>query len=145
MFFTFITIIHVLVCLVIIGVVLLQQGKGASMGAAFGTAGSQTVFGSSGAGNFLTRVTAVCAAIFFTTSIILAFRTNFRRSVVEGAAPIEESSSSSDKPAEKGADKAPDKAADKPADKSPDKQGSPAAAGSKQAPVPAAPAPSPAK
>jgi preprotein translocase subunit SecG len=139
MFFTFITIIHVLVCLVIIGVVLLQQGKGASMGAAFGTAGSQTVFGSSGAGNFLSRVTAVCAAIFFTTSIILAFRSNFRRSVVEGAAPIEETTGQPDKPAEK----APEKAGDnKPAGD----QGVPPATGSKQAPTaPVAPAPSPAK
>src|SRR5215472_19196691 len=99
MFFTFVTIIHVLVCLVLIGVVLLQQGKGASMGAAFGTAGSQTVFGSSGAGNFLSRVTAVCAAIFFTTSIILSFRSNFRRSVVEGAAPIEETQGKGEAPA----------------------------------------------
>ena len=131
MFFTFITIIHVLVCLVIIGVVLLQQGKGASMGAAFGTAGSQTVFGSSGAGNFLSRVTAVCAAIFFSTSIILAFRSNFRRSVVEGAAPIEETTGKTDAPA-----------AEKPA---PDKGTAPAAP-AKPAPVaPAAPVPSPAK
>jgi preprotein translocase subunit SecG len=104
MFFTFITIIHVLVCLVLIGVVLLQQGKGASMGAAFGTAGSQTVFGSSGAGNFLSRTTAVCAAIFFTTSIILAFQSNFRRSVVEGAAPIEETQGKTEAPTEKTGD-----------------------------------------
>jgi preprotein translocase subunit SecG len=98
MFFTFVTIIHVLVCLTIVGVVLLQQGKGASMGAAFGTAGSQTVFGSSGAGNFLSRVTAVCAAIFFTTSLVLAFRSNFHRSVVEGASPIEEPAGSTNEP-----------------------------------------------
>ena len=138
MFFTFVTIIHVLVCLVIIGVVLLQQGKGASMGAAFGTAGSQTVFGSSGAGNFLSRVTAVCAAIFFTTSIILAFRSNFRRSVVEGAAPIEETTGQTDK--------MPEKPAEKGAEKPAGDQGVPPATGSKQAPVaPVAPAPSPAK
>jgi preprotein translocase subunit SecG len=145
MFFTFVTIIHVLVCLIIIGVVLLQQGKGASMGAAFGTAGSQTVFGSSGAGNFLSRVTAVCAAIFFTTSIILAFRTNFRRSVVEGAAPVEESAGKTDVPADK-----PAGGADKPAGK----EGTAPAAGGKQlpaappapgAPGPSAPVPSPAK
>src|SRR5579862_9035720 len=111
MLFTLILILHILVCLVLVASVLVQQGKGASMGAAFGTAGSQTVFGSSGAGNFLTRVTAVCAAIFFTTSIILAFRTNFRRSVVEGAAPIEESPAPSDKPADKAADKPSEKTA----------------------------------
>jgi preprotein translocase subunit SecG len=129
MFFTFVTVIHVLVCLVIIGVVLLQQGKGASMGAAFGTAGSQTVFGSSGAGNFLSRVTAVCAAIFFTTSITLAFRSNFRRSVVEGAAPIEESSGNSEKTDAKPAGD----------------QGTPPATGKEKAPTaPAAPVPAPA-
>jgi preprotein translocase subunit SecG len=135
MFFTFITIIHVLVCLVLIGVVLLQQGKGASMGAAFGTAGSQTVFGSSGAGNFLSRTTAVCAAIFFTTSIILAFQSNFRRSVVEGAAPIEETQGKSEAPAEKTGEvpSAPPAADSKAPAKAP-----PAPA---QAPAPAAPAP----
>jgi preprotein translocase subunit SecG len=85
MIFTLILIIHVLVCLVLIVSVLLQRGKGATMGAAFGTGGSQTVFGGSGAGNFLSRVTSICAAIFFSTSLILAYRSTFNRSVVEGA------------------------------------------------------------
>lgn len=83
MIFTLILILHVVVCLILIASVLVQQGKGASMGAAFGTGGSQTVFGGSGAGTFLTKVTAVCAAIFFSTSLILAFKTSFRRSVVD--------------------------------------------------------------
>jgi preprotein translocase subunit SecG len=85
MIFTLILIIHVAVCLVLIVSVLLQRGKGATMGAAFGTGGSQTVFGGSGAGNFLSRVTSICAAIFFTTSLILAYRSTFNRSVVDGA------------------------------------------------------------
>jgi preprotein translocase subunit SecG len=87
MIFTLILIVHVLVCLVLIASVLVQQGKGASMGAAFGTAGSQTIFGSSGAGNFLTKTTAVCAAIFFSTSLLLAYRSSFRRSVVDLTEP----------------------------------------------------------
>ena len=54
--FTLIVIIHIICCLFLIGVVLLQQGKGADMGAVFGGS-SSTIFGSSGAGNFLTRLT----------------------------------------------------------------------------------------
>src|SRR5580693_3668030 len=87
MLFTLILIVHVLVCLVLIASVLVQQGKGASMGAAFGTAGSQTIFGSSGAGNFLTKTTAVCAAIFFSTSLLLAYRGSFNRSVIDLSEP----------------------------------------------------------
>ena len=69
---TFLTVLHVLVCLFLILVVLLQAGKGGGMGIAFGGGGSQTVFGSSGAGNFLTRLTSVTAAIFLVTSLGLA-------------------------------------------------------------------------
>lgn len=70
--YTVITIVHVLACLFMIGVVLLQQGKGADMGAVFGGS-SQTLFGSSGAGNFLTRMTAGVAAVFMVTSLALAY------------------------------------------------------------------------
>ncbi|HVJ89007.1 MAG TPA: preprotein translocase subunit SecG [Labilithrix sp.] len=69
---TFINIVHVFVCLVLIGVVLLQQGKGGGMGAAFGGATTQ-VFGGRGAGNILTRATAICAATFMLTSVSLAY------------------------------------------------------------------------
>src|SRR5262245_37340181 len=69
---TFLTIVHVFVCLFLILVVLLQAGKGGGMGIAFGGAGSQTVFGSSGAGNFLTKLTSITAAIFLVTSLGLA-------------------------------------------------------------------------
>jgi preprotein translocase subunit SecG len=67
-----ITIFHVLACLGLIVIVLLQRGKGASMGAAFGGA-SQTVFGSAGATPFLGKVTTVVAIIFMLTSLSLAF------------------------------------------------------------------------
>jgi preprotein translocase subunit SecG len=69
---TFLTILHILVCLAVMLIVLLQQGKGADIGATFGTGGSQTVFGSRGAGNFLTKLTAAAGAIFMLTSLALA-------------------------------------------------------------------------
>ena len=65
-------IIHVLIALAIVGLILLQQGKGAEMGASFGAGSSQTVFGGAGGGNLLTRATAVLAALFFATSVALA-------------------------------------------------------------------------
>jgi len=72
---TFITIIHVIVSLFLIMVVLLQAGKGAGIGATFGGA-SQTVFGGRGAGNFLSRLTAVTAFVFVLTSITLAYESS---------------------------------------------------------------------
>lgn len=69
---TLLTIVHITVCVFLILVVLLQAGKGGGMGIAFGGAGSQTVFGSSGAGNFLTRLTSITATIFIVTSLALA-------------------------------------------------------------------------
>lgn len=70
---TFLIALHIMVCIILIGVVLLQRGKGADMGAAFGGGGANTVFGSRGAGNFLTKITTLCAAIFMLTSISLAY------------------------------------------------------------------------
>ena len=65
--------VHVIVALVICGLVLLQHGKGADMGAAFGSGSSGSVFGSAGSANFLSRSTAVLAAVFFLTSIGLTW------------------------------------------------------------------------
>ncbi len=67
-----ITIVHILACLFLVFVVLLQTGKGADMGAVFGGS-SSTVFGSSGAGNFLTKLTTVTAIIFMLTSLGLTY------------------------------------------------------------------------
>jgi len=64
-----ILVIHVIAALAIIGLVLLQHGKGADMGAAFGSGSAGSVFGSSGSANFLSRTTAIVATIFFVTSI----------------------------------------------------------------------------
>ena len=66
-------ILHIFVCLFLMFVVLLQQGKGGGMGAAFGGGATQQVFGGRGAGNLLTRATAICAAIFMLTSVTLAY------------------------------------------------------------------------
>ena len=65
--------VHVIVAASIVILVLLQHGKGADMGAAFGSGSAGSLFGSSGAANFLSRATAVCAAIFFTTSLALTY------------------------------------------------------------------------
>jgi preprotein translocase subunit SecG len=70
---TLLEIIHVAVCAFLMLVVLLQQGKGGGMGAAFGGGATQQVFGGRGAGNILTRATAVCAATFMITSVSLAW------------------------------------------------------------------------
>jgi len=67
-----IIILHILVCIALILIVLLQKGKGADMGAAFGGS-SQTVFGSAGASSFLTKITTVAAIVFMITSLFLAF------------------------------------------------------------------------
>lgn len=70
--FTALLIAQVLMGLTIIGLVLLQQGKGADMGAAFGAGASGTVFGAGGGGSFFTRATGVLAALFFANSILLS-------------------------------------------------------------------------
>ena len=70
---TVLVVLHVLVCIFLIAVVLLQRGKGAEIGAVFGSGASSTVFGSRGAGNFLTKLTAVSAVIFMLTSLSLSY------------------------------------------------------------------------
>lgn len=69
---TFLSILHIVICLFLILVVLLQQGKGGGLGGAFGGAGQQ-VFGGRGAGNFMTRLTWISAALFIVTSVSLAY------------------------------------------------------------------------
>lgn len=82
---TLVVIIHVLVCLALIFIVLLQQGKGAGIGAAFGGS-SQTVFGSTGAAPFLAKLTAVAAILFMVTSLGLTFLGRQKEaSIMQGA------------------------------------------------------------
>jgi preprotein translocase subunit SecG len=68
----FILIFHFLVAVALIGLILIQQGKGAEAGASFGAGASQTVFGSGGGWNFFSKMTALLATIFFVTSVSLA-------------------------------------------------------------------------
>ncbi len=89
---TVLLIVHLLASVALIALVLLQQGKGADMGAAFGSGASSTVFGARGSGSFLTRSTAILATIFFITSISLAYfstQSAVRKSVTEVAVPVE--------------------------------------------------------
>jgi preprotein translocase subunit SecG len=74
---------HLLVALAIIGLILLQQGKGAEMGASFGAGGSQTLFGSDGGGSVLTKATACLVALFFASSFSLAVLINQKAGIVD--------------------------------------------------------------
>lgn len=78
-------IIYLLVSIALIGFILLQQGKGANAGASFGGGASGTVFGSAGAGNFLSRSTAFLATIFFIVSIVIGNINSHRNNVQQGA------------------------------------------------------------
>ena len=84
-------VIHVIVCIALIMIVLLQTGKGADMGAAFGGGGSQTLFGSTGASTFLSKATTGAAVIFMVTSLGLAYMSGHRvdTSVVSGSPPAQ--------------------------------------------------------
>ena len=92
---TFIIILHIIVSIALIMIVLLQTGKGADMGAAFGGGSSQTLFGSSGAGGFLSKATTAAAIIFMLTSLGLAYMTGRPATgdsiITETRAPIESS------------------------------------------------------
>jgi preprotein translocase subunit SecG len=84
MMFNIVIVVQVISALAIIALVLLQHGKGADMGAAFGSGASGSLFGASGSSNFLSKSTAVAAAIFFASTLALAYMSNNR---TPGAAP----------------------------------------------------------
>ena len=73
-----ITVIHILAAAGVIGLVLLQHGKGADMGAAFGSGASGSLFGVSGSSNFMSKATAACVVVFFATSLTLAYLASHR-------------------------------------------------------------------
>ncbi len=75
---TIILAVQMLTALAMIGLILIQHGKGADMGAAFGSGGSGSLFGASGSANFLSRTTAVLAAVFFACTLALAYFGNLR-------------------------------------------------------------------
>ena len=95
---TILIIVHVIVCVALIMIVLLQTGKGADMGAAFGGGSSQTLFGSTGASTFLSKATTAAAVIFMLTSLALAYISSHRTGdsiMTDSPAPVEQSASPS--------------------------------------------------
>ena len=90
---TILIIVHVIVCVALIMIVLLQTGKGADMGAAFGGGGSQTLFGSTGASTFLSKATTGAAIIFMLTSLALAYISSHQTAdsiIKSNPAPVEQ-------------------------------------------------------
>lgn len=90
---TLVLVVQLLSALAMIGLVLIQHGKGADMGAAFGSGGSGSLFGATGSANFLSRTTAVLATVFFVCTLVLAYfgtanRPNGGSSVLEGAGGV---------------------------------------------------------
>lgn len=76
---------QILSALVMIGLVLIQHGKGADMGASFGSGASGSLFGATGSANFLSRTTSVCAAVFFSCTLMLAYWSNLRTTEPSGS------------------------------------------------------------
>lgn len=97
-----IVVVHILVGLAIIGLVLMQHGKGADMGAAFGSGASGSLFGASGSANFLSRATAVLATVFFATSLGLAYVAFNKPKGVDGSGKSVVELNSSSTPAKTG-------------------------------------------
>ncbi|MCO5787905.1 preprotein translocase subunit SecG [Pseudomonas sp. G11-1] len=91
---TVVVVVHLLVAIGLVGLILIQQGKGAETGASFGSGASGTVFGSQGSATFLSRLTAVLATVFFLTSLGLAFYASHKATEIRDAglpAPVLES------------------------------------------------------
>ena len=99
-------VVYLLVALALVGLVLVQHGKGASMGASFGAGASNTVFGSSGSGNFLTKSTDILEILFFVISLLLGAMTNNRNKPADNWSDLTKPATV--QPVEKSADKAAD-------------------------------------
>ena len=136
-FYFVLVILHVIVCLVLMGVILLQSGQAADIAGAFGGSGSQTAFGPRGAATFLSRATTWCAVMFMFTSMALAVHVR-TTSGGAGRSILEQFS----RPAPKSAAPAPIPQPQQPQTQQPPAQQAPA---QPAAPPPAAPAPGPAK
>jgi len=115
---TLILIVHVCAALGLIGLVLLQHGKGADVGAAFGSGASGSLFGATGSANFLSRTTAILALVFFLSSLGLAYVANLRPktsgSVIDTGVPPPASAPASEVPKPQGAEPSGSKADDVP-------------------------------
>jgi len=93
----FVVILHIVMCIALILIVLLQTGRGTDMGAVFGGGSSQTIFGSSGPGTFLGKATTVVATVFMITSLWLAYAATHKGSVMEESArPVVEQTAPKD-------------------------------------------------
>jgi preprotein translocase subunit SecG len=90
----FLTVVHVMVCVFLVVIVLLQRGKGAEIGAVFGGGSGQTIFGSRGAGNFLTKLTTGAAVVFMVTSLSLAYFGRSGSSLLDDDAPAQDAPTS---------------------------------------------------
>jgi preprotein translocase subunit SecG len=88
--FAIVIVVQVVSALVIIGLVLLQHGKGADMGAAFGSGASGSLFGASGSSNFLSRSTGLAAAVFFVATLALSFISSRPGGAVSGVGVMEQ-------------------------------------------------------
>lgn len=126
--------LHIVICLVLIGVILLQSGEAADLAGAFGGSGSQTAFGPRGATTFLSRATTWCAIMFMFTSLEMTVHVDTRTAGPGGGSVLEQfSKPTPGSPAKPAA----------PATTTPVAPGQPAPAGSAPASAPAAPAPAP--
>ena len=110
---TIVLVVHVLVALSVIGLVLLQHGKGADMGSGFGGGSSGSLFGATGSANFLSRATAVLATIFFLTSLGLAYMASHRTKAEGGVMDAVKTQPAVPAPARAGEEPAKEPAADK--------------------------------
>ncbi len=93
MLYEILLVAYLIVAVLLVGFVLIQQGKGADMGASFGAGGSNTIFGSGGSGNFMTRTTAILATLFFGISLVIGGITSGTSKTVdefETIAPVEQ-------------------------------------------------------
>ena len=80
--------VQLIAALSMIGLVLVQHGKGADMGASFGSGSSGSLFGATGSANFLSRMTAICAAVFFACTLGLAYFSNFRGGAIDSGSSV---------------------------------------------------------
>lgn len=97
-----ILIVYLVVAIALVGIILLQQGKGAEMGASFGAGGANTVFGAAGSGNALTKGTTILAIVFFATALGISYLNSTPESIVDEIyddTPIEKTSVESELPA----------------------------------------------
>ena len=103
---TLVWVVHVITAIVLIGLVLMQHGKGADMGASFGSGSAGSLFGSAGSANFLSRSTAVAATVFFITSMTLTYmsaNSSTRQGVMGGQNVVQPAVPAPSAPADNGA------------------------------------------